>query len=1145
MTRWKKGTAMVLASVLLASPIGTDHLCMAQAALFEEGIAGTSNATGVPGKPQLQHDQYVGDTDGDYTITVSMWYGNNGTSYKLYEKRGKQGTYEQVMSGTLTDDSPNPQQFSIDITGKNLPGTYYYYVELINSFGSTTSDEISVSVGSTTTAKLILDKIDADEIVNQYVMKQGTDTFRIDYPDATNPQYTVISSNPSVVKAEIVGGDTLQLEAVAGGRTGIRLEEKESGEVRCFGVRVKEADGSLTDQTSYLAIGQVSEDSKADLDFWKSTAFDDTNKRMDIRYIYINGGPISGWRSWSGEEPEKRVKSYITESLKLGMVPYFVYYNIPDGSESYDVDYQHINDKEYMKAYYEDLVFFLETCDKYDAGEQVGIILEPDFLGYMMQQASAAPDSLPAAGVESVYTSGILEKGVDPDFPNTLEGLVKSINYIISIKYPSAIFGWQFNTWGYSNAPSQGLMHATETMGLEEGREFIRQAAIATAQYYRSAGILEYGADFISIDKYGLDGAYQGNASMDPAGSSWLWNSDLWNNYLYYTKTLHETTEFPVTLWQIPVGHLNHSLEPDPYDGGLFADLDNTEQHYEDSAPTFFFGDTFEPGTDARMEYFSKNAYHDPKVHVSGSTITYDSHMEEAKDAGITCILFGAGVGSSTDAVGDPPTDDYWWITKAQRYYRNPVLLNEVTMNLNAQEGILKEGERLTLTATVSPGDTVVIWTSQNPDIATVEDGIVTAVTEGITVIYAKAGNVTKEYLLTVEKRADQEEVGLDTEHEIGDQSGSGSEAEASNGATTEESDESGSDTTDKIEVSGSDSQGNNEQSGDNSGNEASGNDSENEASSGYTTEENETSGEDTVDKIEGDGSDTADKSEVSGSDSQGNNEQSVDNSGNEASGSDTAEKSEVSGSDSQGRSEQSGRSGGNEASDGNGGNGGDTTKKNEASGNDTADRNEHSVDIGGSDHTGSNAGGDDAGKQPETNQNTQNVVQIEYELNGGKNDSKNQDRYVTGETIVLYPPARKGYRFVGWYTDRAYQVKAETAIPQQVLTNNLGSTVQLYAKWAKVKSVKTSIKKLQSKKKGRLIVQVKKKNNVDGYRILVAKDKHFKKGKKTVSGYKTKYTLKLKSGQTYYVKVCTYQLDSTGEKVYSKYTKGKKYKVK
>lgn len=50
--------------------------------------------------------------------------------------------------------------------------------------------------------------------------------------------------------------------------------------------------------------------------------------------------------------------------------------------------------------------------------------------------------------------------------------------------------------------------------------------------------------------------------------------------------------------------------------------------------------------------------------------------MQESKDAGIVSILFGAGVGASTDAVGSPASDDYWWITKAQRYYKNPLTLD-------------------------------------------------------------------------------------------------------------------------------------------------------------------------------------------------------------------------------------------------------------------------------------------------------------------------------------------------------------------------------------------------------------------------------------------------------------------------------------
>lgn len=637
-------------------------------------VPDSDKASGVPGKPTITHDNW--DNDGDYVITSNMWYGNNATCYILYEKRGKTGTYKLAETGTLTDDSPNAQSISINIEGKTVPGTYWYYIDVRNKYGSTTSDEISVTVGGANTSKLVIETIDDDEIVNQYVMSQGTGTYTIDYTDSDQYNFEVVSSNTSAVKANIVNGNQLKLEAISGGRTGIKLTETVSGEVRYFGVRVKESDGSLADMPSYLALGQVSEDSDADLKFWRDTSTTDTNKRIDVRYIYINGGPISGWQSWNPADPGKRVESYITESLKLGIVPYFVYYNIPDGSESYDVDYAHINDVEYMEAYYKDLVFFLETCDKYDEGETVGIILEPDFIGYMMQNSGTTPSLISASGVEAAYSSGILTRGVDPDFPNTLEGIVKSINYIINKKYPTANFGWQFNTWSYSNGvPSQGLMHATETMGFDSGRTFIKNAAVETAEYYMSAGILSYGADFISIDKYGLDGAYQSNASENPKDSNWLWNSDLWNNYLYYTKALHETTNMPVTLWQIPVGHLNHSLEENPYTNGLFEDLANTEMHYEDSAPTYFFGDTFEPGTTTRMDYFSTNMYNDSKVQVSGSQITYGSHMQEAADAGVTCILFGAGVGSSTDAVGDPPTDSYWWITKAQRYYKNPVWL--------------------------------------------------------------------------------------------------------------------------------------------------------------------------------------------------------------------------------------------------------------------------------------------------------------------------------------------------------------------------------------------------------------------------------------------------------------------------------------
>ena len=65
----------------------------------------------------------------------------------------------------------------------------------------------------------------------------------------------------------------------------------------------------------------------------------------------------------------------------------------------------------------------------------------------------------------------------------------------------------------------------------------------------------------------------------------------------------------------------------------------------------------------------------------------------------------------------------------------------------------LEIGEWQILTATVLPAgakDKSVIWTSSNPTVATVIDGIVTAITMGKTTVIAKAGNYTATCEVTV-----------------------------------------------------------------------------------------------------------------------------------------------------------------------------------------------------------------------------------------------------------------------------------------------------------------------------------------------------------------------------------------------------------
>ncbi|CUP81333.1 cellulose binding domain-containing protein [Clostridium baratii] len=638
-------------------------------------------ATSIPAAPTLSHNQWGTDVDGNYDIKCNLWYGNNATSYKVYEKFGSNGDYALIQEGKLEDNTPSPQEVIVNIRGKDKVGTYYYYAEFINDFGITKSNEISVIVGSNGNTKIVIDKIDDDGVKAQFTIEQGTFEYALNNSNNKDAKFKVISNNKDVAKAEIVDGNKLKVSGISHGRSGLKIVDEKTGDERQIGVRVKKTNGELPGMPDYLSIGQVSEDREGDLNFWRDIDDDYTNKRTDIRYIYINGGPFTGWRSWTSEDGA-RAKTYITESLKMGMIPFFVYYNIPDNEESYDTDLKHINDKEYMEAYFKDLKFLLDICIEYGGDETIGMVFEPDFLGYMMQQSGKKPTEISAV-VDAAYSSGILEKGKDPEFENNVKGLVEAINYTVNKYYKEAYFGWQFNIWSYSSheIPNQGLLHKTELIGWDAGREFIKQVAKETADYYYSAGITSYGADFISIDKYGLDGAFETGAADDPEKSKWFWNADIWNNYLLYTETLHNETKLPVVLWQIPVGHINGSESISPYDGEKFNELENKAGYYEDSATTYFFGDTFKGGNDNRTNYFSKNESNDEKIKANGDTITWGSHIEEAKKSGIISILFGAGVGASTDAVGSPPTDDYFWITKAQHYYDNVVMLDKESID--------------------------------------------------------------------------------------------------------------------------------------------------------------------------------------------------------------------------------------------------------------------------------------------------------------------------------------------------------------------------------------------------------------------------------------------------------------------------------
>ncbi len=99
-------------------------------------------ATGAPGNPSIKQSNW--NNSPNYAIGFDMWWGNNGTSWKLYENGAV------IYTGTLTDNSPNGQSASYSFTNK-ASGTYVYKIDLINSYGTTTSGNLTYTVVGGTT----------------------------------------------------------------------------------------------------------------------------------------------------------------------------------------------------------------------------------------------------------------------------------------------------------------------------------------------------------------------------------------------------------------------------------------------------------------------------------------------------------------------------------------------------------------------------------------------------------------------------------------------------------------------------------------------------------------------------------------------------------------------------------------------------------------------------------------------------------------------------------------------------------------------------------------------------------------------------------------------------------------------------------
>lgn len=118
----------------------------------------------VPGVAALSHDNaHDGISGGSFTVTANMWWGQNGTAFRLFEND------ELVAEIPLTDASPNAQKIEVPITG-NVNDEYRYTCELVNVTGATPCRPITVKVDAASPAAPVLshDNHDGD---GAYIVK--------------------------------------------------------------------------------------------------------------------------------------------------------------------------------------------------------------------------------------------------------------------------------------------------------------------------------------------------------------------------------------------------------------------------------------------------------------------------------------------------------------------------------------------------------------------------------------------------------------------------------------------------------------------------------------------------------------------------------------------------------------------------------------------------------------------------------------------------------------------------------------------------------------------------------------------------------------------------------------------------------------
>ncbi|MET7395926.1 exo-alpha-sialidase [Dactylosporangium sp. NPDC005572] len=121
--------------------------------------SGPDTATAAPARGVLSHDNGwdTGLLDGDYTVTMNLWWGANASALRLYENGALIATRQLTYGGV------GPQSAAVPVTGRGN-GTYVYTAELLNTRGVTATAPVTVTVTQAAPGTPVLshDNVDRD-----------------------------------------------------------------------------------------------------------------------------------------------------------------------------------------------------------------------------------------------------------------------------------------------------------------------------------------------------------------------------------------------------------------------------------------------------------------------------------------------------------------------------------------------------------------------------------------------------------------------------------------------------------------------------------------------------------------------------------------------------------------------------------------------------------------------------------------------------------------------------------------------------------------------------------------------------------------------------------------------------------------------